>query len=72
MWATSLIVFIFADYLFIPAFYSPVILMCSYAIFLFNPFKVLKYEARCWILRIIGRLIIAPLPFVVFADFWVK
>merc|ERR1740123_1917889 len=70
-WSLSLILFIFADYLCFPAFYSPLALMITYAVFLVNPFKVAKYGARRWMLNIIGRLILAPLPFVVFADFWV-
>ena len=72
IWAISLVVFIFADYLNIPAFYSPLVLMITYAVFLFNPVKILKYEARCWILNVISRIMLAPLPFVVFADFWVN
>ena len=71
MWCISLVIFIFADYLSIPAFYSPLALIITYAVFLFNPVKVLKYEARSWMLNILARMILAPLPFVVFADFWV-
>ena len=42
LWAISLVIFIFADYLSIPAFYSPLLLMVTYALFLFNPFRVAK------------------------------
>ena len=40
LWCLSLILFIFADYLCFPAFYSPLALMITYAVFLLNPFKV--------------------------------
>ena len=40
LWSLSLILFIFADYLCFPAFYSPLVLMITYAIFLLNPFQV--------------------------------
>ena len=70
MWSISLVIFIFADYLSIPAFYSPLGLIITYAVFLFNPLKVFKYEARSWILNTMARMVLAPLPFVVFADFW--
>ena len=42
LWAISLVIFIFADYLSIPAFYSPLLLMVIYALFLLNPFRVAK------------------------------
>ena len=72
MWAVSLLVFLYADFLYISAFYSPLILMISYVVFLFNPVKVFRYKSRLWILRITSRIIVAPLAFVTFSDFWVK
>jgi len=71
MWAVSLLVFLFADYLYIPAFYSPLCLMIAYLVFFLNPTKTVKYDARRWMIKVIVRCILAPLPFVVFADFWV-
>ena len=70
IWSASIVAFIFADFLSIPAFYSPLAMMITFALFLFNPFKVLKYEARRWLIKIVVRL--APIPLVVFADFWVS
>ena len=46
LWSLSLILFIFADYLSLPAFYSPLVLIITYAVFLLNPFKVLKVNNR--------------------------
>ena len=71
MWVVSLLLFLFADFLNFPAFYSHFILMICYLVFFLNPTKTLKYGARQWMLRVILRCILAPLPFVVFADFWV-
>ena len=42
VWSLSLIMFIFADYLSFPAFYSPLAMMICYAVFLLNPFQVKK------------------------------
>ena len=46
LWSLSLVLFIFADYLSLPAFYSPLVLIITYAVFLLNPFKVLKVNNR--------------------------
>ena len=72
IWAVSIVAFIFADFLSIPAFYSPLAMMIAFALFLFNPFRVLKYEARRWLIKIVVRILLAPIPLVVFADFWVS
>jgi len=71
MWACSLLLFIFADYISLPAFYSPLCLMIAYLVFFFNPTKTIKYDARRWMITRILRMSLAPLPYVVFADFWV-
>lgn len=39
-------------------------------LFLFNPTKTLRYEARFWALRVLGRIFCAPFFYVGFADFW--
>ena len=70
MWTTSLIFFIFADFFNISPFYFPLLLMAFYLVFLFNPVKIFKYRERMWILRITMRVILAPIPFVTFADLW--
>ena len=70
MWIISFLLFIFADFFNIPAFYSPLILMVAYMLFLFNPVRILRYKARMWILRVTIRVILAPLTFVTFADLW--
>ena len=72
IWSASIVAFIFADFLSMPAFYSPLAMMITFALFLFNPFKVLKYEARRWLIKIVVRILLAPIPLVVFADFWVS
>ena len=72
IWAASLVIFLFADYIYIPAFYCPLAMMIAFTAFLFNPFRVFKYEARRWLIKIVLRILLAPIPLVVFADFWVS
>lgn len=71
MWAISLLFFMFANYIHLPAFYSPLCLMIAYLVFFLNPTKTVKYDARRWMVKVIVRCILAPLPYVLFADFWV-
>lgn len=41
------------------------------ALFLFNPTKTLRHEARFWTLRVMSRIFCAPFFYVSFADFWI-
>ena len=72
IWAAGIVTFIFADYIHIPAFYCPLAVMITFAVFLFNPLRIFKYQARRWLIKIILRILLAPIPLVVFADFWVS
>ena len=58
LWSLSLVLFIFADYLSLPAFYSPLVLIITYAVFLLNPFKVYSKSiadtSRLEISRVLG------------------
>lgn len=57
------------EYTFIILFLQ-VLLYTLLALFLFNPTKTLRYEARFWALRVLGRIFCAPFFYVGFADFW--
>ena len=131
-WAASLLLFLFADYIALPAFarwaqfwrlwvvclenrwsvnmidcsFSPLGLLAFYALFFLNPTKTFKYKERQWmmgvflrsimmvvlrmievnqiqndkknqkywclsIMRKLFRIVITPLSYVTFADFWV-
>lgn len=71
IWTICVLGFLFNDALSIPTFASPVILYSLMLLFLFNPTKTLRHEARFWTIRVVGRIILAPFFYVGFADFWV-
>lgn len=71
IWTICVLGFLFSDALSIPTFASPVILYSVMILFLFNPTKTLRSEARFWTIRVVGRIILAPFFYVSFADFWV-
>lgn len=70
VWTLSILSFLYSSTLSIPPYVNPISLCCIMGIFLLNPFKVFRHEARFWLLRITGRLISAPFFHVGFADFW--
>lgn len=52
IWALSILSFIFSAKLSIPPFVNPLALVVIMLIFLVNPLKVFRHEARFWFLRI--------------------
>nr|CAD7256647.1 unnamed protein product [Timema shepardi] len=70
IWTLSLLSFLYSSSLSIPPFANPLALTIIMVVFLVNPFKTFRYEARFWTLRVIGRIITAPFFRVGFADFW--
>ncbi|KAH0998641.1 hypothetical protein HUJ05_006797, partial [Dendroctonus ponderosae] len=70
VWALSLLSFLYSAALSIPAYVNPLGLVIIMAVFLFNPLKVFRHEARFWLLRVCGRMFAAPFFHVGFADFW--
>ncbi|XP_068625485.1 solute carrier family 53 member 1-like [Battus philenor] len=70
VWALSILSFIYSASLSIPPFVNPLALVIIMIIFLVNPLKVFRHEARFWFLRICGRILAAPFMPVLFADFW--
>lgn len=71
LWCISVLSFIFSNALSIPPYVNPLLLYVCMIIFLFNPTKTFRHEARFWTMKILGRVICAPFFFVNFADFWV-
>jgi xenotropic and polytropic retrovirus receptor 1 len=71
IWCISLLSFIFSSALSIPPFINPILLYIAMALFLFNPTKTLRHEARFWTIKILSRVITAPFCYVNFADFWI-
>uniref|UniRef100_A0A6M2DGX2 Putative small molecule transporter n=1 Tax=Xenopsylla cheopis TaxID=163159 RepID=A0A6M2DGX2_XENCH len=70
VWTLSILSFIYSTSLSIPPYVNPLALTAIMIIFLINPFKVFRHEARFWLLKICGRMIAAPFFAVAFADFW--
>ena len=71
IWTLSVLTFLYSDHLSIPAYANPLALVLIMVVFMFNPTKTFRHEARFWILRVLGRIICAPFFYVGFADFWV-
>ncbi|KAL3284885.1 hypothetical protein HHI36_019021 [Cryptolaemus montrouzieri] len=70
IWALSVLSFLYSASLSIPPYVNPLALTVIMILFLINPLKVFRHEARFWLLRITGRIICAPFFAVNFADFW--
>ncbi|XP_062550648.1 solute carrier family 53 member 1 [Armigeres subalbatus] len=70
IWTLSVLSYLYADSLSIPAYLSPLALYLLMAAFLLNPTRTFRHEARFWTIRIISRIVTAPFFFVNFADFW--
>ncbi|KAK9298294.1 hypothetical protein QLX08_008305 [Tetragonisca angustula] len=53
VWSLSILGFLYSEILGIPPFVQPMLLYTLLALFLFNPTKTLRYEARFWALRVL-------------------
>ncbi|EFN85692.1 Xenotropic and polytropic retrovirus receptor 1-like protein [Harpegnathos saltator] len=70
IWTLSLLSFLYSASLSIPPYVNPLVLVCIMVVFLINPLKIFRHEARLWLLKIIIRVVISPFAYVNFADFW--
>ena len=71
IWTLSVLSFLYSDHLSIPAFVNPLALVIIMFLFMLNPTKTFRHEARFWMVRVLCRVVTAPLCYVGFADFWV-
>lgn len=71
MWCISVLCFIYSNALSIPPYLNPLILYILMALFLLNPTKTFRHEARFWTVKILARIVCAPFCYVNFADFWI-
>ncbi|KAK7571792.1 hypothetical protein V9T40_014264 [Parthenolecanium corni] len=69
-WALSVLSFLYSSYISIPPYVSPLVLLILILAFVLNPVKAFHYDARFWLVKLIGRIIAAPFFRVGFADFW--
>lgn len=70
VWTLSILSFLYSSTLSIPPFVNPLALTVLMLVFLMNPFRVMRHDARFWLLRTTGRMVAAPFFHVGFADFW--
>ncbi|KDR07686.1 xenotropic and polytropic retrovirus receptor 1 [Zootermopsis nevadensis] len=70
VWTLSLLSFLYSASLSIPPYVNPLALTVIMLVFVLNPIKVFRHEARFWALRVVGRILAAPFFHVGFADFW--
>jgi len=70
IWTLSVLTFLYSAQLSIPAYANPLSLFIIMTIFMFNPTKTFKHDARFWFLKVAPRIILAPFFYVGFADFW--
>ncbi|XP_063237550.1 solute carrier family 53 member 1-like isoform X2 [Bacillus rossius redtenbacheri] len=70
IWTLSLLSFLYSRSLSIPPFATPLALSIIMIVFLINPLRTFRHEARFWLMRIVGRILAAPFFPVAFADFW--
>ena len=52
------------------AYYNPLVLSVGMAAFLINPTNYFHRDARFWLLKVLGKIVLAPFFRVGFADFW--
>ncbi|XP_071444301.1 solute carrier family 53 member 1-like [Hetaerina americana] len=71
IWTLSVLGFLYSSSLSIPPYANPLVLILIMLAFLFNPLRTFRHGARFWVLRVMGRVILAPFFYVGFADFWV-
>ncbi|XP_064457548.1 solute carrier family 53 member 1-like [Ornithodoros turicata] len=70
LWALSVLAFLYSGPLAIPTYANPLALLLLMLLFLVNPLRTMRHQARFWLLRVLGRIFAAPFFYVGFADFW--
>jgi len=53
IWCINLLVYVFSDVLHIPPYSCPLALVAFVVVYLLNPFRVLHYRARRWLLYVL-------------------
>ena len=71
IWTLHLLLFLYSEFISIPAYASPLSLISIMILFFLNPTRSLMPDARFWLLKVFGRIAAAPFFYVGFADFWI-
>ncbi|CAF1035087.1 unnamed protein product [Adineta ricciae] len=70
LWSFSFIVFVITSYLDYYPFVHPLIFVIFLLVFFFNPFPILYYSARCWLMKTLVLVFTAAFHPIRFADNW--
>ncbi|KPU74060.1 uncharacterized protein Dana_GF22095, isoform D [Drosophila ananassae] len=71
LWALSMLGFLLHDLIFVPdPFLFPLALILIMLGMLVVPLPIMNWPARWWTMKLVGRVVSAPLHYVGFADFW--
>lgn len=69
-WTLSVLSFLRSADISIPNYVGPLGLLLILVLYITNPIKTFRYEARFWLMRVVVKVFLAPLFHVGFADFW--
>uniref|UniRef100_A0A5K3EQJ4 SPX domain-containing protein n=1 Tax=Mesocestoides corti TaxID=53468 RepID=A0A5K3EQJ4_MESCO len=69
-WGAAVLFYLFSDRLSLPGYAAPFVLFFFLVVTLLLPFHVFQYKSRLWLLKILLRIIRAPLAKVRFPDFF--
>ncbi|KAH8273521.1 hypothetical protein KR018_009554 [Drosophila ironensis] len=71
LWALSMLGFLMHDLILVSdPFFFPLALILTMLLMLVVPMPILNWPARWWTIKLVGRVVTAPLHYVGFADFW--
>lgn len=70
LWALNVLAFLYSKFIHIPPYACPLALVIFLILYLINPFPILHYSSRMWLLKILFHILTAPFHHVGFADFW--
>ena len=71
IWCSGLLLFIFSHWLGIPEYIGPIVGLALTLICFLLPLPVLYHSSRLWLIKELGRILLAPFCVVTFADFWI-
>lgn len=69
-WGAAVLLYQFSDLIHFPGYVTPLVLFTTMLVFLLLPFHIFYFKSRLWLLKILFRIIRAPLARVRFPDFF--
>jgi hypothetical protein len=71
LWLLGVLIFLFSTWLSIPEYIGPLFTWVVIVGLVLFPVKLIYHRSRIWLLKVLGRIILAPFFTVKFADFWI-